>query len=198
MKKEYRIGKNKENDIQLKSEECLGVHAKVIYDKGAWVLHNLSKKNEIYIGNNIVLNTQPLVKDDVIKIGNQKMYWNDYLYEGEMQEVRLKDLFTFHGRISRANFRALSVLALGSAICVFFLPALLDLFAPSWVTWQLYVTLNSIEYTIPIVYLICYPLIAVSMIMLAMKRIRDTGNPIWKLLLPILNLRLLYFEFSKR
>ena len=194
--KKYSIGKGQSNDIILRCQNCLSLHAEIIYDKGVWVLNNLSRQNDIYVGSRLLRDDITLLKDDIIKIGRQKIYWNDYLYEGEVQEIRVKDLFSFHGRVSRANFRALSVLALGSAICVFFLPALLDLFAPSWIIRQLYISVDSIEYTIPMVYLICYPLIVISIIMLAIKRIRDTGYPIWKLLIPGSNLKLLYLVYS--
>ena len=113
-------------------------------------------------------------------------------------EIRLKDLFTFHGRISRANYRALSLLAIGVSICVFFLPSLIFKLTYRWNSNNIEISLASTESLMPMVYLVCYPIIILVMLMLSMKRIRDTGNSIWKLILPVYNLKLLYFVYSKK
>ena len=60
--------------------------------------------------------SKQLNKKDKIRIGKQTIYWSNYLYEGENQELYLKDIFSYNGRISRPNFRALSLLAIGLII----------------------------------------------------------------------------------
>ena len=80
-------------------------------------------------------------------------------------------------------------------ICVFFSPGLLGAIGKGRIgnpELMEKITRNSA----PIVYLIGFSIIGIAMILLAIKRIRDTGNPIWKLLIPIYNLKILYFDES--
>ena len=111
------------------------------------------------------------------------------------QEIDLKDVFTYNGRISRSNFRALSLLAIGMMICVFFSPGLLGAIGKGR-RGNPELMEKIIQNSAPIVHLIGFSIIGIAMILLAIKRIRDTGNPIWKLLIPIYNLKILYFDES--
>lgn len=197
MNRKITIGKNVVNDIVLRCENYLGFHAEIYYDRGVWYLRNFDSRNPVYVGWIEVRQEILLYKDAIIRFGKQKIHWNDYLNEGETQEIRLKDLFTFHGRISRANYRALSLLAVGISICVFFLPGILEMLSYSNTIIGLNGVLITRGFSIPLIYVIAYPMILFAIIILSIKRIRNTGNPIWKLFLPIYNLKLLYFEFSK-
>jgi uncharacterized membrane protein YhaH (DUF805 family) len=59
-------------------------------------------------------------------------------------------------------------------------------------------SVNAIQEIATLVYVFGISILAIIMLILGIKRIRDTGNPIWKLLIPICNLKLLYFEQSKK
>jgi uncharacterized membrane protein YhaH (DUF805 family) len=195
MKNQFNIGKAEENDIVIQDRNCPDLHAQINHEKGNWILSNLVKEKPIIINNNQVEKPINLDKNDKIKICEKTIYWSNYLYEGENQELYLKDIFSYNGRISRSNFRALSLLAIGMMICVFFSPGLLGAIGkgrrgnPELMEK---ITQNSA----PIVYLIGFSIIGIAMILLAIKRIRDTGNPIWKLIIPIYNLKMLYFDES--
>jgi len=195
MKNQYRIGKGKENEIVIQDKDCPNLHAEINYEKGDWFLNNLVNDKSIFVNGEKIDSPTRLNKNDKIKVGKQTIYWSNYLYEGNNQEIDLKDVFTYNGRISRSNFRALSLLAIGMMICVFFSPGLLGAIGkgrrgnPELMEK---ITQNSA----PIVYLIGFSIIGIAMILLAIKRIRDTGNPIWKLLIPIYNLKILYFDES--
>jgi|GEM_PF-4679964 len=196
MKNQFRIGRDKENEIVIKDKECPNIHAEINYKKGYWYLNNLVKDKAIYVNNEKVESSKQLNKNDKIKIGRQTIYWSNYLYEGENQELDLSEIFTFNGRISRSNFRALSLLAIGMIICVFFSPGLLGSIGGRRGSSEMVegITQNSM----PIVYIIGFSIIGIAMILLAIKRMRDTGNPIWKLLIPIYNLKILYFDESNK
>jgi uncharacterized membrane protein YhaH (DUF805 family) len=197
MKNQFKIGRGKENEIVVQDKECPILHAEINYDKGNWLLNNLVKDKSVFVNGKKIEGPKELGKNDKIKIGKETFYWSNYLYEGENQELDLKEIFTYNGRISRSNFRALSLLAIGMIICVFFSPGLLGAIGqgrrgnPEMFEA---ITQNSA----PIIYIIGFSIIGIAMILLAIKRIRDTGNPIWKLWIPIYNFKILYFEESKK
>lgn len=196
MKHQYRIGNSKENEIVIQDEECLSLHAEINYDKGNWFLSNLAKDIPVYLNGEKIESKKQLSKNDKIKIGKQIIYWSNYLYEGENQDLYLKDLFTYNGRISRSNFRALSLLAIGMIICVFFSPGLLGEIAGRRRSSEMVERIT--QNLAPIVYIIGFSTIGIAMILLAIKRFRDTRNPFWKLLIPIYNLKILYFDESAK
>lgn len=202
MKKQFKIGKHIENDIVIRAKDCPDFHAEINYEKGHWNLRNLVKNKAIIVNNGIIETTKRLNKSDTIKIGKQTIYWSNYLYEGDKQELYIRDIISYNGRISRSNFRALSLLSIGMVITVYFLPGLL-------IAARLYLNrrrFSEVEFDIgyaiqeiaPIIHSIGFMLIGIILVLLAIKRIRDTGHPIWKLLIPIYNLKILYFEPSKR
>ena len=177
------------------------MHAEINYDKGNWVLKNLIIEKPIFVNNKQIDNQIYLNKNDKIRVGEKTIHWNNYLDEGENQELHFNDIISYHGRINRSNFSALSLLLFGMIICVFFLPGLLAIF---WEYLQRrknsnmeFETINSVQKISPIVYSIGFSIIGVIFLMVAIKRIRDTGSPIWMLLIPIYNLKLLYFAESK-
>ena len=202
MKTQYKIGRNKANDIIIRDKNCFDFHAEINYENGQWILTNHGKERPIFVNGKLVEKIVPLNKHDSIKIGRAVIHWSNHLYEGDEQELAIADIFSLHGRISRPNFIALSLLLIGLAICVFFLPALLTLFFEylndkifRQPAFDLITTIQKIN---PFVHTIGFILIGMMVIILAIKRIRDTGNQIWKILIPIYNLKLLYFEPSKK
>lgn len=117
------------------------------------------------------------------------------------QDLYLEDFVTYKGRINRANFRALNLLILGVSICVYFLPGIIiaiwEYFNRRKYRTIDFDTIGAIQTIGPYVYGICYFILAMFLLLISIKRMRDTGNPLWKLLIPIYNLKILYFEESK-
>ncbi len=194
MKNQYRIRKGKENEFVIQDKKCPNIQAEINYEKGNWFLKNLAKEKSIFVNGEKIESPQKLNKSDKIKIGDQTIYWSNYLYEGENQELDLVDFFTYNGRISRSNFRALSLLSIGMMICVFFSPALLGAIGGRRGGFEMVEKIT--KNLTPIVYVIGFSVIGITMVILAIKRMRDTGNPIWKLLIPIYSLKILYFDES--
>lgn len=202
MKTLYKIGKGSENDIVIYGEDCPDLHAEIKYERAYWVLSNLVEEKPILLNEAAIRTPRNLSKNDKIKLCSQTIYWSNYLYEGESQELSAKDIISFNGRISRANFRALNVLAFGLAICIFFLPGLLV------ATWEYinrrrfrtveFDSVSTIQEIAPLVYVLGFGILGVILLLLGIKRIRDTGNPIWKLIVPFYNLKWLYFDQSKK
>ena len=202
MKKLYRIGKGIENDIEIHDQDCPDLHAEIKYERGFWVITNLEESKIISVNDDAIKAPIKLTKKDRIRICDQTIYWSNFLYEGENQELKLIDIVSFHGRISRSNFRALSLLAFGLAICTFFLPGL------SVAVWEYlnrrrfseigFDSVNAIQEIAPIVYVLGFSVLFAIILLLSIKRIRDTGHDIWKLIIPIYNLKLLYFDKSKK
>ena len=201
MSRIYKIGKGCENDIEIRDQDCPDLQAEIKYERGYWILTNLVESKTIIVNDDVIETPIKLAKNDRIRICNQTIYWSNFLYEGKNQELKLIDITSFNGRISRSNFRALSLLAFGLGICISFLPGL------SVAVWEYlnrgrfregdFDSVNAIQEIAPTVYVIGFSVLIVMMILLSSKRIRDTGNSMWKLIIPIYNLKLLYFNTSK-
>ena len=192
MKTIFKIGKNIGNDILVKDESCLDFHGEVNYEKGYWILKNLDQRNPIYLNGQKLESPTYLNKQDKIKIGRETIYWSNYLFEGEDQEFDFVSIFSINGRLSRSNYRALTVLAIGLTICVFFSPGLISSFyQPEGIE-------NFTQRISPFIYLIGFYLIGIALLTLSIKRMRDTGHPLWKILIPLYNLKILYFEESRK
>ncbi|MDF1698371.1 MAG: FHA domain-containing protein [Saprospiraceae bacterium] len=201
MKTLYKIGGNDLSDNKLFNINQAKPIAEITYERGSWILKNLDSDEKLLLNDRELVEPQALKKYDVIKIGSKKNYWSDYLYEGDKQELVLVDILHFHGRLSRANFRALSILLLGIGICLFFLPGL-------WVAYYRYLNRNRlqsidfdpyemIQNISPYIYGIGYLILLIVLFILVIKRMRDAKEPIWKLGIPVYNLKILYFDISK-
>lgn len=195
MRKHYSIGSAGSNDI-VTGKETERLHAEIIYDKGNWMLRALHPAAIVYLNDTRISRPEILEKYDVIRIDKQRIFWQDYLYEGERQELHLRDLVSYHGRISRANFRTLSILFLGLAICVFFLPALV---AAILTEDEIIPSDDLLHFTseiASILYPICYALLLSLYSLICIKRMRDTRKPLVTLFIPFYNFSVLYWELS--
>ena len=94
MKNQFKIGRGKENEIVVQDKECPILHAEINYDKGNWLLNNLVKDKSVFVNGKKIEGPKELGKNDKIKIGKETFYWSNYLYEGENQELYLKDIFS--------------------------------------------------------------------------------------------------------
>ncbi|MFK8102311.1 MAG: DUF805 domain-containing protein [Saprospiraceae bacterium] len=199
--KVFKLGTAADNDIQLRATQAQKRQATIRYIKGEWLLENLAPELPIYLNEIVLKDPKALNKYDRIKLADQTIHWQDYFYEGETQELITKDFKSFHGRISRSNYRALSLLTIGLIICIFFVPGILGtLYSYLLNRGAIRVEMTNIEvvqFISPYFYFLGYSLLGLLFVMISVKRIRDTGNPWWKLLLPFYNLKLLYFNLSK-
>lgn len=198
--KVYHIGTAQHNEILLRTQ-AQASQAKIQLVKGRWILENLAPSVPIYLNDAILQAPQELSKYDQIKIGTQRIHWQDYYFEGDTQELIAQDFKSFHGRISRSNFRALSLLTIGLIICIFFTPGILGtaydyLINRNLAQGQLS-SIQIIQLISPYIYFLAYSLLGLLFILISVKRMRDAGRPVWQLFLPIYNLKVLYFERSK-
>ncbi len=202
MKQSIKIGTTEECRIPIRSKHCPKVCAEITYQRSIWVIESFVGSKDIIVNSKPLLEPRILEKYDVIKAYRKVIYWSDYLYEGEEQVLEMRDFTSLHGRISRANFRALSLLALGAAICVYFLPGLIigllhALFHRSSIASELSYT-ESIQFITPPIHFVGYTLLALFYVLLSIKRWRDTGQKMWKIMIPFYNLWGLYFRPSRK
>lgn len=141
-----------------------------------------------------------LEKYDVISIGKSTVYWSNYLYEGELQSLYLRDFYSWSGRISKPNFRALALVVLGLSIVTLFIPGVLAaLYCHG--RRRRYLDCDVLEVTKLLatpVYWIGFSFLGALMVLLVVNRARDTGHPSWKFFIPFYNLLLLFFGPSSR
>ncbi len=202
MIRKYQIGNAESSEIHISNNKCPQLQAEIIYDRGNWIIHNLVERNPIYINGNEVKEPTILDKYDRLNIYDETIYWSNHYYEGDKQELNLTDLRSMNGRVSRSNFRALSLLSIGLWIAIFFIPGLLlaiwQYIADSPVHDLKYESVRVILDIASSVQTFLSFLLMITIILLATKRIRDSGKPIWMIFIPIYNLKLLYFDESKR
>lgn len=172
------------------------VLARVDYEQGVWVLHNLGIKpiqvNKKTASEPIILN-----KYDKIKIGNRTLYWSDYLFEGDRQKLTRRDLTTIYGRISRSNYRALIILCIGIGIAIFFAPGLI-VSSHRRRTRSHEITEEMVRSIAPEIYALGYSLLGLFILLISIKRLRDTGNSPWLILVPFVNIKHLFFTYSDK
>lgn len=187
-----------ENLYTIQNKNGQEIFATIIYRKGYWILEN-SNNAYLEVNNTKIKDKIILEKRDVIKIQKCIFHWNDYIKEGNNQEIELKDLLSFHGRINRKNYRAIWLLAIGLGITVYFLPGLVVTYLESRRRYSLekFDTIGNIQELGPYIHVPGFTLILSSMILFSIKRIRDTGKSISTLLIPLYNLKVLLFNESK-
>ena len=201
MEKTIRLGIGPDCDIQVGQTKEHHVIAEITYQRGYWVLKNLDQSKSIIVNDEFLSGTRNFDKYDNITIDNKTINWSNYLYEGDEQELNLKDLRTFDGRVSRSNYRALSLMFLGLAIAVIFLPGLLVALWESKSRNRLQSATETIETMRaigPFIHTVGFFLLASLLVLISIKRIRDVGKPIWTLIIPVYNLKVLFFDPSHK
>lgn len=198
MKTEYKIGNAPNNDIVIVDRRIPHLQATITYNKGKWIIENINRSNPLYINNVQINGKHVLHKTDKIRITNRTIYWANYLIEGDDQDLHLKDLCSINGRISRANYRTLSLLAIGMMSIIYFLPGLVIAIRygrkGSRATSDQII--GFIQDIAPIFHFSGYTLLGIVFIIISLKRIRDTGYSLWSILIPFYNLKLLFFGSS--
>lgn len=192
MKTLIKVGTHVKNDIVIWGPQCDEFHARIFYTTGNWIIESLDSKYATIINEEELKSKRALDKYDVIKIGNNVIHWSDYLVE-EGQELITKDFYTFHGRISRPNYRALIILFIGLLMAVYFIPGL---FFGLNRRLPYDEKLRLIEYYAPYFHSIGFLVLSYSFIMVSIKRIRDTGYRLLFLLIPFYNLHILLSKNS--
>ena len=196
MKTIYNIGSSSENDIVIRNSDYPNRIAQINYVRGYWIISKSVTNIAVFLNKVEIQDSTKLTKYDRIKIGNHTIHWSNYLHEGKNQELRIRDFTSYNGRISLSNFRALNLLVLGLSIGVFFLPGLLQ--SSKRHRGNQIQQISEIQEIAPIVYTLGFGGLGLIFILLSVKRIRDTGKPIWNILIPFYNLKLLYFESSRK
>ena len=203
----YVIGSGADCDIRIRDERIAEHHATIAYDRGEWIVRPETRDCPVEIGGAPVpTEGRALEKHDVLWLGAHKIYWTDYYVEPREQELYLRDFTTLRGRVNRSNFRALTAVILGVGICIFFLPMLLPMAATVAVSMRSLSTGAQLQphvYTVgdaiaPYVYLIGFTGLSLLYASIVWKRLRDTGLSPYLLLVPGINLYLLYFRGSAR
>jgi uncharacterized membrane protein YhaH (DUF805 family) len=191
MKQRYTIGSKADNDIHLPSQYVDARHAVIFLQDGQWYIEDLGSKFGTFIGQTKVNGPIPIPSNSLIKIGTEKLDWDDYLDpETEEPPVNASNILSFKGVIGRKTYQAIFVLALFTPAIVYFvlnsglrvrgrgyqLP--LEYVGPTWVAIMVVLGIVFLGITI--------------------RRWRDTGKPLWALLLPFYNLYVLLFIKSKQ
>lgn len=197
MRKSLYIKKKKR---RLMLDQASGKNLAIInYDRGDWILKPINKI-EIKINGKIILEEQSLSKEDIIEIEGKKLYWINYYYEGHHQALYAKDFLTINGRINKSNYSALFILLIGLIPCIYFSPGL---FA-NIISYRKYEAKSPEEIynlaeniSIPL-WIILGSVTLILFLIISIKRIRDAGYPIWNIFIPIKNIKILFFEESKK
>ena len=196
-----RIGSTPTADIRCPEVNGLPVDLHIQYTRGDYLLaHAPHNFTPVKINGRAVDLPHRLGERDVIQLGKHKIYWANYREVGEAQELYYTDLTTWRGRLSRSNFRALNLLFVGLVlIWPFVAPHVVSALYPKFVRDRLSAAeLADIwNFYLPVVLAIGYTILFGIYTLFAVKRIRDTGHPTWKLLIPGYNLKLLFMEPGK-
>lgn len=196
MKRKYKIGNNQDNEIYIKSRKISDTVAEIIYERGCWNL-KLNNVNEVvFVNDKRVIDVQELHREDIIRIEDQKIYWRDFIRQDESMSVSIHQLISLHGRIGVASYRFFSALAVGLSSVVVFLPGLISVFLKGGSYNKIEDVEAMTEIILPYVYVIAWAVIIVLMIPISVQRMRDSGKPIWQMIIPVYNIWILYFKSS--
>ncbi len=189
MKQRYFIGSKADNDIHLPSQYVDARHAVIFLQEGQWYIEDLGSKFGTFIGQARVNGPTPVPPNTLIKIGTEKLDWDEYLDpEADETPINASNILSFKGEVGRKTYQAVFVLTVFSPAIVYFL---------------LNIGIHVRRFQLPIEY--AGPIWTISMVVLGIvflgltvRRWRDTGKPFWALLLPFYNLYVLLFSKSKQ
>lgn len=194
----FRIGKADDNDIVLFGNYISPYHAELhLFDDGRVEVCDLNSTFGVTVNGDRIVEPLTLRKTDHIKVGTHLLHWqdeiNDLLYPtaNPYQDFYTRDFLHARGVLNRSTFRFITILFVVSPVFIFFgVPVLLTFFSPGMDAemWPFALQYNPILWTtLSLVVGLFYALQCV-------KRMRDTGYPIWHLFLPFWNLYLLLFK----
>jgi len=196
MKKAFRIKARNSNQFRIVSENVIDAYATINYERGNWVLVP-SNENSVIVNSAAITDFYSLQKYDIIEVGNTKFYWSDYLIEENNQTLYKKDFISYHGRINKSNFRALSLLFIGLIPIIYLSPGLI-LLGKRERNPKPNEDIELIQTIAPFIHTIGFSILFLLCIIVSIKRMRDTGKNLVNLLIPIWNLKLLLFNDSKQ
>lgn len=178
-------------EIEYLSEDLLEVSSKqksenykirIEFDIAYWFIENLNPACPIYVFNKKIEQRTLLKKYDVINIGNRKFYWSNHIIEKD-QELTLRDLLRYRGRVNPSNFKFFIPFYVGVGICLMFvaplIPEFLFDYLPNISNRRFRRPLIEIltpqqKYNISmILYVITYSALILAFVFLIIKRVRD-------------------------
>ena len=194
----FTIGRAAHATIRFRNRLYPERIAEIHRHRGRDVLSVHGSTPTVLVNDLIIDGDHELQPGDCIRIGKRRIHWNDYRYEGDAQELHLRDLLSYRGRVSRSNFRTISLLYIGLIIFIFFTPGLLTTYVSRAGQFSPAEQVALFDQLAIPLYLIAYGGLALLGCLLAVKRSRDAGLSPLTLFLPGYNLYALFVKPSKR
>ena len=198
MKRAIKIKSYSPTQLRIISGDATSTYGIIRYERGLWLLEPINKEYSVKVNGNLILESTVLEKYDKFEIAQKIFHWSDYLIEKNNQTLHKLDFLSFHGRINRANFRALSIMILGLIPVIYLAPGLILLTRKRRRFPNPTEDTELIQAIAPYVHTIGFTLLAMLAILISIKRMRDTGSKLLNLLIPIWNLKLLLFGKSNQ
>jgi hypothetical protein len=66
---EINIGREAQNDLQLKDDTVSARHARIFYSNNLWMVEDSQSTNGTFLNNEKILSSTALVEDDIIRCG---------------------------------------------------------------------------------------------------------------------------------
>jgi len=183
LKNQIKIEYLSEDLLKLSSNQTnQNYDIKIEFDVAYWFIENHNATCPIFIFNKKVEGRIALKKYDVITIGKRKLHWANHIIEKD-QELSLKDLFRYNGRVNTSNFKFFIAFYTGVAFCIMFFAPLIPEFIfsilpnlgrKSYRPKKIELLTFKEKYAISMVlYVIFYLALMIALIFLIIKRIRD-------------------------
>jgi len=198
LKRELKIESIDPTQLKIISRDGYGTYATIRYERGNWLIYPSNRNYPIKINGNSTVDSKALEKYDKICVANNTFHWSDYLIEENNQTLHKKDFLSVHGRINRANFRALSIMISGLIPVIYLAPGLVLIFRKRRRFPNPTEDTELILAITPYVHTVGFTLLAMLTILISIKRMRDTGYQQLNLLIPLWNLKLLLFSRSRQ
>lgn len=68
----YTLGRNEDNRIRVVDSQISANHAEVIWQNGAWFVHDLQSRNGVYVNGQKIIESMPLKPGDVFVLGETR------------------------------------------------------------------------------------------------------------------------------
>jgi hypothetical protein len=125
------IGKNEACDIYVGGRYTEPVHARLRIESGTVSIEDHKTQFGTFVNGKWIQEQTELKPGDKVKIGTQLLDWESYtegveVAENDPNPIYFKDLFTYHGQISKSNYRFILLFTAVAPLVIFFgVPAVL-------------------------------------------------------------------------